>query len=277
MNRITSLTTAFAMVSLLWAGAPSAAQQAQSEPFQPQVGQAGKDVVWVPTSPELVELMLDLAKVTNKDTVVDLGSGDGRNIIAAAKRGAKARGVEFNPDMVALSRRLATEAGVAEKAKFVEGDMFEADFSDATVMALFLLPSNMRELRSKFFALKPGTRIVANTFGIEEWEADEQKVMGGECQTWCTALLWIVPAKVEGAWRTRGGELTLSQRYQRFTGTLTREGTPAPITEGRLRGEEISFVMGGATYTGRVEGNELKVKTGEGSSAVSLTANRAAR
>ena len=129
-------------------------------PFEPTPGQAGKDVVWVPTPPELVEKMLDMAKVTPQDIVMDLGSGDGRNVIAAAKRGARAIGFEFNPDMVALSRRLAQEAGVPDRATFVEGDMFEADISKATVLALFLLPSNLDKLAPKFLALKPGTRIV---------------------------------------------------------------------------------------------------------------------
>lgn len=267
------------MLAMIGVGAlclPARAQTSQ-EPFKPQVGQAGKDVVWVPTTPELVEKMLDLAQVTKKDVVVDLGSGDGRNVIAAAKRGARARGVEFNPEMVALSRRLAEEAGVADKAKFVEGDMFEADISDATVLALFLLPSNMTQLRPTFFALKPGTRIVANTFGIEGWAADQQVTLEGECMAWCSALLWIVPAKVNGTWRTRGGELTLRQEYQYVTGSLTRDGVTIPVVNGRLRGEEISFVIDGATYTGRVSGDRLKVSSGESKATVTLSASRVVR
>lgn len=255
---------------------PSSAQTG-AEPFTPQIGQPGKDVVWVPTTPELVEKMLDLAKVTKKDVVVDLGSGDGRNVIAAAKRGARARGVEFNPEMVTLSRKVAAEAGVAKKATFIEGDMFEADFSDATVMALFLLPSNMTTLRPKFFALKPGTRIVANTFGIEGWEPDDRSRLDGECSAWCEALLWIVPAKVEGTWRLRGGELTLKQNYQNVTGTLTRDGVSTTITNGRLRGEALSWVIDGVAYAGRVRGNSLKVSSGADTSAVTLSATRVSR
>lgn len=256
---------------------PAPAEQAAPEPFTPQVGQPGKDVVWVPTSAEMVELMLDFAKVTKSDVVVDLGSGDGRNVIAAAKRGAKARGVEFNPDMVALSRRNAEAAGVANRARFVEGDMFEADISDATVMALFLLPSNMRQLRTKFFNLKPGSRIVANTFGIEEWEPDEKKTIEGPCETWCTAMLWIVPAKVEGTWRTKGGQLQLTQKFQNVSGTLTREGESLAISNGKLRGEDISFEVGGTTYAGRVEGNSLKVTAGTGKDATTISATRVTR
>ena len=150
----------------------------------------------MPTPPALVEKMLDMAQVTAKDVVMDLGSGDGRNIIAAAKRGATAIGVEYNPDMVALSNRLAREAGVAGKATFVEGDMFTADISKATVMALFLLPTNLERLRDTFYMqLRPGTRMVLNTFGIPEWDADEKETIGGDCISWCTSLLYYVPAR----------------------------------------------------------------------------------
>jgi ubiquinone/menaquinone biosynthesis C-methylase UbiE len=173
---------------------PAAAQQ-QQQPYVPEVGQQGKDVVWVPTPPELVEKMLDMAKVTPADYVVDLGSGDGRNVIAAAKRGARARGFEFNQEMVALSERLAKEAGVTERASFVQGDMFEADFSDATVLALFLLPDNLRRLEPKIRALKPGTRIVLNTFGIPGWEPDVTERIEGNCASWCTALLYTIPPR----------------------------------------------------------------------------------
>jgi ubiquinone/menaquinone biosynthesis C-methylase UbiE len=168
-------------------------QPPAQQDFQPVSGQAGKDVVWVPTSPALIEKMLDLAKVTKDDFVVDLGSGDGRMVIAAAKRGARALGVEFNPKMVELSRRLAKEAGVADRASFVEGDMYEADISKATVLALFLLPENLRRLEPKFRALPPGTRIVVNTFGIPEWTADVTEQITENCTSWCTAMLYRIP------------------------------------------------------------------------------------
>src|SRR5262245_42447615 len=193
--------------------ASAAAQSPQAppatEPFKPTVGQAGKDVVRVPTPAALVEKMLDMAKVTPQDFVMDLGSGDGRNIIAAAKRGAKAVGVEFNHDMVELSRKQAAEAGVSDKATFIEGDMYEADISKATVLALFLLPHNLNKLTAKFMALPPGSRIVGNTFAPEGWAADESETIGGECVSWCTSLLWIVPAKVDGTWKLPTGELML--------------------------------------------------------------------
>ena len=158
----------------------------------PYVGQPGKDVVWVPTPPVLVEKMLDMAKVTRRDYVMDLGSGDGRNIIAAAKRGARALGIEYDRDLLELSRRNAAEAGVAGRARFVEGDMYEADISDATVLALFLLPDNLQKLRPKFERLKPGTRIVTNGFPIDGWTAREIGKVDGDCGSWCTAYLYIV-------------------------------------------------------------------------------------
>ena len=162
-----SFTAALALTLLV--PALAAAQTDTQKPFEPTVGQAGKDVVWVPTPVELVEKMLDMAAVTPQDVVMDLGSGDGRTIIAAAKRGARAVGVEFNPDMVELSRRRAKEAGVADKATFIEGDMFTADISKATVMALFLLPDNLDKLKDKLLALRPGSRLVLNTFGLHGW------------------------------------------------------------------------------------------------------------
>src|SRR5690349_135882 len=181
-----------------------------AKPFEPVSGQAGKDVVWVPSPPDMVNLMMRIAKVTPNDLVIDLGSGDGRNVIAAAKLGANAIGVEYNPDMVELSRRLAKEAG-ADKAQFVQGDMYEYDISKANVMALFLLPVNMNKLAPKFFNLAPGSRIVGNTFGIDGWQPDFRETLPNtsECESWCEALLWIVPAKVEGTWSMANGSMTL--------------------------------------------------------------------
>lgn len=231
---------------------------APASPFEPIIGQAGKDVVWVPTPPALVEKMLDMAKVTAKDYVMDLGSGDGRNIIAAAKRGARAVGVEFNPEMVALSNRIAKEQGVQDRATFIEGDMYEADISKATVLALFLLPANLGKLAPKFAAMPAGTRIVANTFSIPEWDADERESITDDCSAWCTALLWIVPAKVEGVWLMPNGQLALTQRYQMLTGTLTVDGRAIPIEKGRMRGDQMTFDVAGATYTGRATDRTLE-------------------
>jgi precorrin-6B methylase 2 len=231
------------------------------KPFEPQVGQAGKDVVWVPTPQALVDKMLDMAKLTPRDFLMDLGSGDGRTVITAAKRGARAMGVEFNPDMVELSKRNAAAAGVSEKATFVKGDLFEADLSKADVITMFLLPSINMKLRPKILDLKPGTRIVANSFNMEDWEADETQTIEDNCTSWCTALLWYVPAKVEGTWDTPQGALTLTQQFQKVSGTLGSQ----PISDGKLRGDEITFKAGTATYTGKVEGNAIRGTAGSSS------------
>jgi SAM-dependent methyltransferase len=230
---------------------------AQQKPYEPTVGQAGKDVVWVPTPPELVDKMMEMAQVGPNDIVMDLGSGDGRNIIAAAKRGATAIGVEFNPDMVALSNRRAQEAGVADKAKFIQGDMFTADISKATVMALFLLPDNLRKLTDKLYNLRPGSRLVLNTFAIPEWEADVTETIQGDCVSWCTSLLYFVPAKVGGTWKTTHGELTLTQTFQNVTGTLTNNGKSVNVT-GKLRGDLITLNAGGTELTGKVNGDRIE-------------------
>jgi SAM-dependent methyltransferase len=238
---------------------PAGAQQA-AKPFEPVEGQAGKDVVWVPSPPDMVNKLMELAKVTPADFVIDLGSGDGRNVIAAAKLGARALGVEFNPDMVALSRRLAQEAGVADKAQFVEADMYTYDISKATVMALFLLPVNMNRLAPKFFALAPGSRIVGNTFGIDGWQPDMRETLppSSECDSWCEALLWIVPAKIAGTWTMGNGSMALTQDYQAVQGTVTTGGATQTVTTGRLRGDELTFKAGNMTYKGKVTGNTIE-------------------
>ena len=238
---------------------------ATTEPFKPTVGQAGKDVVWVPTPAILVEKMLDMAKVTAQDYVMDLGSGDGRNIIAAAKRGARGKGVEWNQDMVDLSKRNAQEAGVADKAEFVQGDMYAADISKANVMAMFLLTENLDKLMPKFLELRPGSRIVINGFGITGWAPDVTDRAEGDCGSWCTVHLFHVPAKVGGTWQLARGQLTIKQAFQKITGTLTNGATSTPI-EGSLNGEAITFTAGAATYTGRVNGSAMsgEVKGGPG-------------
>lgn len=254
------MMTALRVIAIVLTLCATASAQQTRKPFEPVSGQAGKDVVWVPTSMALVDLMMKVAKVTKDDFVMDLGSGDGRNIIAAAKLGANGLGVEFNPDMVALSRRLAEEAGVADKAKFVEADMYDADISRATVLALFLLPVNMNRLAPKFYNLAPGSRIVANTFGIEGWDPDFRTTLNAdaECESWCEALLWIVPAKVHGTWEWPGGALVLEQSYQIVSGTIKSANGTERIVNGKMRGEEISFIVGGLAYTGKVKGNVIE-------------------
>jgi SAM-dependent methyltransferase len=240
-------------VALIVALAASPTAQ-DAPPYQPELNQPGKDVQWVPTPIALVEKMLDMVNLTPNDRLVDLGSGDGVLVIAAARRGARARGIEYDPSLVEFSNRRALEAGVSARTKFVRGDIFKTDFSDASVVTTFLLPSMNLRLRPTFLAMKPGTRIVANTFAIGEWEADETATLA-PCERWCTAMLWIVPARVGGTWFTPKGDLTLTQRFQFVSGTLGDE----PIEKGRLRGEEISFTVGTTTYRGRVEGGRMRV------------------
>jgi hypothetical protein len=246
-------------VSLVAAGAFAQATQtpaAGQKPFEPQVGQPGKDVVWVPTPQALVDKMLDMAKVGAQDIVYDLGSGDGRTVITAAKRGATATGIEYNPDMVALSQKNAQEAGV--KATFMKADLFETDFSKATVITMFLLPDINLKLRPKILDMKPGTRVVSNSFTMGEWEADETANVTEGCTSWCTALFWIVPAKVGGTWKTNDGELTLNQQFQMVTGTIRGGSGTQQISNGRLRGEEITFTANGRQYTGKVNGTTMQ-------------------
>ncbi len=240
-------------------GSVAYAQEPQ-QPFEPKSGQAGKDVVWVPSPPAMVNRMLEMAKVTPSDFVMDLGSGDGRNIIAAAKLGARGVGVEYNPDMVALSRKLAADAGVSDKAQFVEGDMYAADISKASVLALFLLPVNLNRLAPKFLDMTPGSRIVGNTFGIDGWEPDERVTLEPEsdCSSWCEVLLWIVPAKAAGTWRMANGSLTLTQSYQMVQGSITVDGQTHSISNRALSGDEITFIAGGFTYQGKIKGNEIE-------------------
>ena len=269
-NAFIRIAGALAIATLVVTSAP-----AQEKPFVPEVGQAGKDVIWVPTPPELVEKMLDLAKVTPSDFVIDLGSGDGRNVIAAAKRGARALGVEYNPKMVEFSTQKAIEAGVADKARFVEGDMYAADISQASVLALFLLPSNMLQLRSKFLDLKPGSRIVSNTFGIQDWTPDRTETVPPPCEAWCTAHLWIVPTKAGGTWRMPNGEITLTQAYQMVTGRLSTPNASLPIA-GKLAGDQITLQAGNVEYLGRVNGNMIEgTMRSTGASATPWRATRA--
>ena len=223
--------------------------------FQPQVGQDGKDVIWVPTPQALVDKMLDMAKVAPKDYVIDLGSGDGRTVITAAKRGAKALGIEYNPEMVELSKRNAAKEGVSDKASFVKADLFETDFSQAQVITMFLLSSINMKLRPKILDLKPGTRIVSNTFDMADWKPDESATLPG-CNSWCTAHLWIVPAKIDGTWTSPQGELTFKQTFQTVSGTLKSGNAVTPIN-GKLNGDQLSFSAGNVAYSGRVNGSSI--------------------
>jgi SAM-dependent methyltransferase len=249
-----------------------ALQAAQAQPVpkakKPLVGQEGKDAIWVPTPNALIDAMLDLAKITPQDKVVDLGSGDGRAVIAAAKRGASARGIEFDGNLVAVSRINATKEGVSDKATFEQADMFATDFSDATVVVLFLLPQLNEKLRPSILNMRPGTRVVSNTFEMGGWFPDEVFSLKEECDYFfCKALLWIVPAKVDGDWRIGGDgvpeTLSLKQQFQTVTGTITNGGVVTAVA-GRLRGDRLTFTAGATEYTGTVRGDLIDGTTKSG-------------
>jgi hypothetical protein len=226
----------------------------------------------VPTSQALVDRMLDMAGLTPQDTLVDLGSGDGRTVITAAKRGATARGVEYNPDMVALSRRAAEKEGVADRAKFDQADIFKSDFSNATIVTLFLLPDLNLRLRPILLDMKPGTRVVSNSFNMGDWAPDEIAEVEEGCSNYCTAYKWVIPAKVEGTWKLADRELTFVQIYQTLQGTLGKGRNSQPIGDARLDGAQIRFSAGKDVYTGVVDGKEMR-GTVNGKTAWSATLN----
>ena len=273
MNGIFFLRQFFILVACAWLSFGIAAQAAD-KPFEPYSGQPGKDVVWVPTAQPMVDKMLDLAGVKAGDVHFDLGSGDGRTVITATKRGAKSTGIEYNPDMVELSKKNAAKEGVPN-AVFMKADLFETDFSQATVVTLFLLPDINLKLRPKILDMKPGTRIVSNTFTMGDWKSDEIVTVDENkgCSYYCTALLWIVPAKVAGTWQSAQGELTLTQEFQVVGGTIKNGDKLSPVS-GRLRGDAITFSAGGAEYSGRVSGNTI---TGTIKGGAAFTATRAGK
>jgi SAM-dependent methyltransferase len=230
-------------------------EQAKNQGYTPHVGQPGKDVIWVPTPYELVDKMLDIAGVNNKDYVIDLGSGDGRTVIAAARLGAYAIGIEYNADMVELSKRKAAEAGLSEKTSFIKADLFEYDLSKATVITMFLLPEINLKLRPRLLNLKAGTRIVSNTFTMGEWEPDYEAATQGTWENWNTVLMWVVPAKLDGEWMIGSSRLTIHQEFQRIYGSIVNDEGLWAITDGKISGETISFNINDTTYTGKVSGD----------------------
>ncbi|MGX9937212.1 SAM-dependent methyltransferase [Advenella kashmirensis] len=239
--------------------APTGADEnAAPEKYTPSVGQQGKDVVWVPTSQALVDRMLQMAQLTADDRLVDLGSGDGRLVITAAKHGAISRGIEFNPDLVAISKRAAQAEGVAQRATFEQADIFESDFSDASVVTLFLLPSLNLRLRPTLLDMKPGTRVVSNSFAMEAWEPDESVEVKENCTNYCHAYKWIVPAKVAGTWKIGERELELKQTFQVLDGTLSDGANQRRISNARLNGANITFSVDGQTYSGKVDNKQMR-------------------
>ena len=276
MTKLRSLRLLVLILSLLMTASFAIAQAQTNKEYEPVESQAGKDVIWLPTSQHLVDKMLDLAKLTPQDYLIDLGSGDGRTVISAAKRGTRALGVEYNPDMVGYARRNAQKAGVSDKAQFMQGDLYEVDLSQATVITMFLLPEINMKLRPKLLELKPGTRIVTNSFTMGDWAEDgmDNVEEGPNCRTYCTAYLWIVPAKVAGVWKVPEGEIVLKQTFQMVTGSVKSGARNATISKGRVNGDQIIFAAGDATYVGRVMGDTMQGTVSSGGKTAQWTATR---
>lgn len=240
----------------------------EAQEYTPAPGQRGKTVEWVPASPVVIARMFDAAKVTPEDYVIDLGSGDGRMVISAARLGARAMGIEYNPKMVELSMKNAAREGVSDRATFIQGDLFEADLSGATVLSLFLREDINMALRPRILNMRPGARVVSNIFHMREWKADE--VMEVEDENYYfrnhTIYFWVVPARVGGAWKLPDGELMLEQSFQMISGSLRSGGVTAPVS-GRMTGDLISFSADGIQYTGRVTGSLMEINSNDGSGA----------
>jgi hypothetical protein len=264
--RTFALACAVSAVTLSGVLAQTPSGAPPSNVYEPKSGQEGKDVVWVPTPQALVDRMMKMAGVTKDDYLVDLGSGDGRTVITAAKLGVRAHGIEYNGDLVELSKRNAQAAGVADRATFERADIFESDFSKATVVTLFLLKALNAKLRPTLLDMKPGTRVVSNTFDMGDWTPDDKINAGGDCTSWCTAYKWVIPAKVGGDWRLGEGELKLKQTYQMLSGTITTNGKPLPISDARMDGTKITFTAGGQRYTGEVADGKMTGQTAGGQS-----------
>ena len=266
MSRFIRSSTAVALAGLLTAATVSVDAKDRREcdrDYKPQVGQSGKDVVWVPTPDEVVQRMLRMAKVTAQDTVYDLGAGDGKIAIAAGKIGATSVGIEYNPDMAKLAQCYVQAENLAGKTRIIQGDVFKEDFSKASVVTMYLLPELNLRLRPTILNMKPGTRVTSHQFTMGDWEPDETAEVD-----YRTAYLWIVPAKVEGAWtlREQGSNaqyaVNLSQKYQKITGDVAAGSAKQPLVGATVRGEEVRFAFNDdkgvtRTLTGTVRGNEL--------------------
>jgi len=240
----------------------------QTEPvqeYEPVPGQRGKDVEWAPCSLVVMNRMFEIAKVTAEDYVIDPGSGDGRMVISAAKLGAQALGIEYNPRLVELSRKNAAKEGVSDRATFAQADLFSTDFSRATVVAMFLREDINLKLRPKILDMRPGTRIVSNIFNMAEWKADEVVEVEDEDYYFKnhTVYFWVVPAKVGGTWKFPDGELILEQNFQMIDGALKSDSASTPIS-GKMTGDRIDFIADGRQYTGRVSENLMELEDCDG-------------
>jgi SAM-dependent methyltransferase len=266
---------------------PVFAQSAEStklgdEKYEPRVGQSGKDVIWVPTNDAVADAMLKAANVKPTDLVYDLGAGDGKIAIAAAKNfGATAVGIEYNKEMAELAKRNTERAGVADKVKIIHGDIFVEDFSKATVVTMYLLPDLNLKIRPTILKMAPGTRIVTNSFNMGDWEPDD-KVGTGYAQ----GYFWVVPGNAAGKWSLKGMEgseqpasLEITQRYQRVGGVLNVYGKSQPILGATLSGNRLKFSFMDHSNQSRIvdvtlNGNELSGQVLENSPLYSITGTR---
>ncbi|WP_353237159.1 class I SAM-dependent methyltransferase [Limnohabitans sp.] len=231
--------------------------------YEPVRGQAGKDVIWIPTPPGLIDKMLSTAKVTDQDRLFDLGAGDGIIAITAARQyGTQAVGIEYNPDMAQFARRKVAEAGVTDKVKIITGDIFKEDFSSATVVTLYLMPHLNLKLRPLLLKMKPGTRVVSHAFTMGDWEPDETMSYQHS-----QGYFWVVPAQIEGNWVMTGMDggpmrVSMSQSFQNIGGMLTRGSQNHAMLGARLRGDEVKFQFITQdrkvhAFSGRVEGRRI--------------------
>jgi SAM-dependent methyltransferase len=268
------------LLAFVFAGTCATASAQTSKTYEPTYGQEGKDVIWIPTQPATIERMLRMAQVTARDTVVDLGSGDGRIAIAAVKDfGARAFGYEYNPDMVEFSKREAEKAGVSGKVEFRKADIFETDFSHATVITMYLLPHLNIKLRPIILGMKPGIRVSSHQFDMGDWKPDEVSEIGGR-----RAYFWLVPAKVEGDWKLafpgRDYTLSLRQEYQMISGHLSPGPGQMGLRDAVLSGANIRFSFvdeqsRAHTFVGTVDGSRMSgTVTAQGGQPVAFTATK---
>lgn len=260
MRRHLRKVLACASLGAFMAAAPAWAQDtaAKDTAYKPTVGQVGKDVVWVPTSQDLIDIMLDMAELRPDDKLVDLGSGDGRTVISAAKRGITARGIEYNPDLVAMAQSAARQENVTDRVSFEQADIFESDFSDATVVTLFLLPKLNMRLRPILLDMPPGTRVVSNSFLMEDWDPDETRMVSEDCSGHCIAYKWVVPANVAGNWQLNGKRLVLAQKFQKLEGQVHEGEQAAALEEARINGKKVAFKINDQHYEGQIDGNKMR-------------------
>jgi len=222
-----------------------------------------KDVPYVPTPQPVVDRMLEMADVKKDDIVYDLGCGDGRMVVTAAKKyGAKGVGVDIDPQRIKESNDNAKSAGVTDKVKFEIKDLFTMEFKDANVLAMYLLPAVNLKLRPKILdGMKPGSRIVSHSFNMDDWKPDGQDEVDSS-----TIYFWVVPAKVEGTWQAMlkpdGGQeqqatLNLKQNFQEVTGTASVGGKDLELTDGKLNGQTLTFTLSGQKHTAKVDGSKM--------------------